>query len=237
MKMVKFLRMTEKCQQCNAYFAVRKFGKAKKAMSLLLAALLCLVGMPFSDAMDTEAFARASARAAGRYLCRTCGQHFEEKCGISGRILYGKRFNAEAFTYGYACMDFDGEKRIYIVEPVYLHVNSDVMSEEESLERVEERLRKVEKLVANIAKKEETAVIPIFCVENMGGLKQLTSIAKKRIGTDMYQHALYTSENLISAFGGSLDNSFVSVQFSRAEKPENRKVRVNLAGNAWREFL
>lgn len=77
MKMVRLLRIAENCQRSITHQAVRKFGKAKKAMSLLLAALLCLAGMPFSDAMDTEAFAQASAGAAGRYLCRTCGQHFD----------------------------------------------------------------------------------------------------------------------------------------------------------------
>lgn len=184
---------------------------------------------------EVETFKRLAAAAI------TLAMAQRNECvaaSVNGKTIFGQELRfKDGYVYGSVEMEYNGESVLYLVEPVYFSINHKIISDEESMERTKGRMKRIESLVEQLRKERKMPVIPVFCVENMQGLKDFCFIAKMRLDAEVYEHSLYTSENALYRFDYELDEIFVSAKFDMAdENKENRQVFIQLQGQNWCAF-
>lgn len=153
---------------------------------------------------------------------------------INGRKIFGEQHKFNGYCYGYAEMNIGGQNKLYIVEPAFFNVDERITSQDEVEGRVLNRLKKVEEFVTQGRKELNMPVIPVFCVENTTGLKRLGNIASRRIGTNMYSHALFTSENVLYQLDQNVDECFLTMEFNK--RSEDVQIRVTPVHDAWKKI-
>lgn len=157
---------------------------------------------------------------------------------INGRNLFGEQHKFSGYCYAYVEMNVAGQHKLYVIEPVFFSVDERVTSEEELTTRIKSRLKRMEELVTQSNKELNMPVVPVFCVENIDGLKKLGNIASKRVGTNMYAHALYTSENVFYNLKQEVDECFFTMAFKKnAQNPDGDvQMLVTAAHQGWKNL-
>ena len=153
---------------------------------------------------------------------------------LANKSLFGESTQMNLFTYARILMDYQGEKVLYLVEPLYFSVNNEVISNHEVLDHMESRMdslfQKIERKEAELGIK----IIPVFCMENIDGLKRLGGIAKRRGISEWYHHALYTSENILFYMGHNLSKLFFRTTLS---EKSNGEIDISLCSvPCWQDF-
>lgn len=120
------------------------------------------------------------------------------------------------YIYGFVEMEKEDEKLNFLIEPIYFSIDSRIMTEEENIEKINNRLDKVTEIVEKFKGDINTKVV--FCVENMEGLKKFVNLIRSR-DLELFNDALYVSENVVSRNNKNLDQSFLSIDFN-SEKPK-----------------
>lgn len=153
---------------------------------------------------------------------------------LANKNLFGESAQLNLFTYARILMDYQGEKVLYLVEPLYFSVNNEVISNHEVLDHMESRM---DSLFQKIGRKEAELgmkIIPVFCMENIDGMKHLGGIAKRRGISEWYHHALYTSENILFCMGHDLSKLFFKTTLS---VKTNGEIDISLCSVPhWQEF-
>lgn len=119
-------------------------------------------------------------------------------------------------VYGLAETEVNGEKQVFLAEPLFFRFNPKTRTEEQVLESVEDRLDKLAKIIEQIKELDgaDPVVRVIYIVENMEGLRKLFSLIGEDADSDIFRDALFTSENVVYKQGGDLGRSFLKLQYS-----------------------
>lgn len=122
-------------------------------------------------------------------------------------------------VYGLAETQVDGEKQVFLAEPLFFRFNPQTRTEGQVLESVEDRLDKLAKIIEQIKELDDAGLVVrvIYIVENMEGLRKLFSMIAEDANSDIFRNALFTSENVVYAQGGDLSRSFLKLQYSEAK--------------------
>lgn len=153
-------------------------------------------------------------------------------CG--DKMLFGEQVKTKSRYYAFAwcMMEINGCKKIYVFEPLYFSVNKKVISDEENLQKIHMRLSQLQSYIRGLKENFNLPVIPVFCVEDMDGLKRFCSIIKNQDTNYIYQNALYTSENIDFEMKKNLDKIFMRLSFAKDDSG-NKIVKLHSVGAEW----
>ena len=139
----------------------------------------------------------------------------DERCGgviLNENILYGEGEKPKKLLlYARTSLSNDSIKRRYIIEPVYFMVESEVLSEEQNLKYIEDRISQLQDMIEYYIEKEEWDVRLVFALENLEGLLKLLSILKQKEMNFFMKYATFTAENVIANNNYRLDTSFLKM--------------------------
>lgn len=100
--------------------------------------------------------------------------------------------------YGRLKFEFgDGMTRYLLVEPAFFKCNEKVMTQEESRQRIIDRIEVMKKIAAEFDKNEKTETAVLFLVENGSGLGKLQKIIGEQDLRFFMERCYFTSENAI----------------------------------------
>lgn len=154
---------------------------------------------------------------------------------VNGRTQMGEQRKAKGYVY--SMVEFghtDGSNVLYLIEPVFFHVDSRVTTEKERDDRIINRMQRFEEIVAAARADFNMKVVSIICVEEYKGIQKVMDIARQRARTDFYEQALFTSENLMRAVNYNLDYAFLRIISQKTA--EGIKHAVIQAGDKWTEL-
>lgn len=150
---------------------------------------------------------------------------------VNGRTQLGEQRKTKGYIY--SMVEFgQGESRVlYMIEPIFFHVDSRVTTEKERDDRIVNRMQRFEEIVAAARADFKMKIVPIVCVEEYKGIQRVMDIAKKRARADFYEQALFTSENLMRAVDYKLDSAFLRI--INQKTAAGNKYGVVTAGDKW----
>lgn len=139
----------------------------------------------------------------------------DERCGgviLNENIPYGGGEKPKKLLlYARTSLATDTVKRRYIIEPVYFMVESEILSEEQNLKNIEDRISQLQDMIEYYIEKEEWDVRLVFAVENLDGLLKLLAILKRKEMNFFMKYATFTAENVIANNNYRLDTSFLKM--------------------------
>lgn len=153
---------------------------------------------------EHEKFKRLAASSVA--LALTLGKK-TKSLYVNGRSVFGTQKKAEGYTYAGVVYEDELSEQIMFVEPIYFSVDTSITTIEEELKKLEDRLDKLEKVYYSY-KTAEINIKYVFCVEHLDGLKKFIMMIKGR-WCEMYENAIYTSENVMYDFNYDLNKSFL----------------------------
>lgn len=159
---------------------------------------------------EHETFKRLGANSIALALA---GDKQTSEFYVNGRTAFGNLKKIDGYTYAAVQM----EKRLFVIEPIYFMVDYTITTDEEEEQKINNRLDKFESILSQYENTYDLKVRAVFCVENWNGLTKLSGLIKERY-TDIYQNALYTSENILYQNGYDLDRSFIHLSFGEQIK-------------------
>lgn len=173
---------------------------------------------------EVETFKRLTTNSVFLRLaeCGTC-----KGATISGKVQFGNYMKFSSFVYASLEMEFDGQTVVLLIEPISFNVNSDITSETELDFHVKNRLDKIKEICEKNKKDKGDPIIPIFCVDDVNGIKKLSKICSAVKTTDIYRKSLYTSEKLLRMSKGDPAISLLTMSWS------GEKTSINKAGENW----
>lgn len=139
---------------------------------------------------------------------------------VNNRSVSNKTDNGIGYIYGLINCELEDKKMNYVVEPVYFSYDPQISTEEEWMDKLENRLNS---LVTSVNKlNEDIPTKVIFCFENKKGISKFTEMISTR-DLEFFKNCLYTSENVVNRSNGDLSQCFLSLRYSD-EKPQFRPV-------------
>lgn len=134
---------------------------------------------------------------------------------INNRSISNKAENGIGYTYGLINCEIEDKKMNFVVEPVYFKYDPKISTNEEWMDKLENRLNS---LVSSVNKlKADVPTTVIFCFENKNGVNKFTEMISTR-DLEFFKNCLYTSENVVSRCNGELNQCFLSLKYNE-KKP------------------
>ena len=142
-----------------------------------------------------------------------------ELCGgviLNELISYGDDARQKKLSlYARTSLEKDNRKRRYIIEPVYFNVEQDIITDEQNLKQIDERITQIQDMIEFYMEKEDWDVRLVFVVEDLDGLMKLLALLKRKELSFFMKYATFTAENVIANNSYRLDTSFMKMSISR----------------------
>lgn len=131
-------------------------------------------------------------------------------------VSYGNDARPTKFNiYARTSLENEESKRRYIIEPTFFLVEKEIISEEQNMEHIRERLSMLQNYIEERVQKDAWDVKLILVVENIDGLQKLLAIIKQKDMNFFMQYAIFTAENIIANNNYRLETSFLKMAIVR----------------------
>lgn len=174
-----------------------------------------MVNVPF----DKLAMYRSTSDIFRRLSANAVAFSFgaDERCGgvvLNESIPYGDDPKKKVSLYARTSLEDGTVKRRYIIEPAYFKVEPEVISEEQNLKQMDERIAQIQSMMEYYMEKENWDARLVFVVEDFDGLAELMKLIKRKEMLFFMKYAIFTSENVIANNNYRLDTSFLRMGIS-----------------------
>ncbi len=136
--------------------------------------------------------------------------------------LEGEKKSVQEEVYGRVLFQEPGsEKKVYvIIEPIFFRCDKSVITAEDNVRRIEERIEKVKQIVKSFDGMENTESYALFLLEDDVGVKKLQDYISTQKVAFFSERCFYTSENALfesSVNGGDGTDSLLGLAVKNGE--------------------
>ena len=141
-----------------------------------------------------------------------------ERCNgvvLNEMISYGEDARQKKINlYARTSLEKGSIKRRYIIEPIYFNVEPEIITAEQNLKQIDERITQIQNMMEFYIEKEDWDVRLVFVVEDLEGLLKLLALIKQKEMAFFMKYATFTAENVIANNSYRLDTSFMKMSIT-----------------------